>query len=1215
MLKRKKKVIAKVMATTMLATTIATTFGIEAKADSISPRTAVSSSKISGSDRYKTAVEISKNYSSSSKHAVIVNGQKGIVDALTATPYASLKNAPILMTQSNKLNADTKAELTRRGIKTVDIVGGVNSVNDSVKSEIQAMGITVNRIAGSSKYDTALEVAKKIDAISDISKIAVANGEVLADAVSVAAPAAQNEMPIILAHPKNGLDDKTKSYINGEGVSTSYVIGGTNSVSNTTQNSLPGTKKRLEGSGRQDTNAAVVKEFYTSNSYDNVYVTKSGQVNTQDEIADALAVGVLAAKEQDPVMIVGKSLANSQANLLADKSFTKVTEIGNGIPNASMESIKNTQNTVKEVTTVSALNSALESAKDGDTINFKPSSTVAENVKLSTNRNVTVNLDGTHSKPVTVDMENATLNINGNISEKVSVDAIKTLKVKSGVTVKHLEIKSGAKNASVTNSGTVTTFDVLATGVKISGSGNITTLNPYNDTNFDNVTGNIGNIDASKPVSQVTVQNGKELVIRFSKSVDPQTVLNGDKLKNSNIVITKIGTAQTITGTEAKAELDDSRRTLTITPQTTEYFDGNYGLEIKDVTSNSVKLDTYNTTFFANDTVAPQISSVEFNQNTNKFEINLSEPVVNLDGLVLRINDKSIPVGVEAAGTSTAVLDSSKKKITIIRTDSIAELGKTANIYIARIKDAAGNIMQSYNSSVSVSKSDLNIESVSALANDKIRVKFNKALSADSDTKITGASNRGIVVNKSNDSNTNKIDYIKSIAKTSSSVDDTGRTYDITLNDVLGSNSSQSLKVVVSKDAYKDKTGLTIGSVTRDVTINKDTTKPTVTSTVLNTSSDAIEVTFNEAITKPAVDNTKIKLMKNTLPVDISSFEVENDKTLVIKCNAETTSGKLNAGNYQVHFKEGSIQDLSGNEIVAVNTSIIEVTETSTPSKPLDINVYAEGESIPATSGIPSGFALKDNEFLVVAPDGRKFDTDMFGSGKKPNEHFKIDIKNTLTTLPENTEISFIDNGYNEIKVSLPDDYVKETGTYTLDISGLVLEKDGDNSIETKKNDRSIHLIDNSAPTLQTAKLETVKNSNGDISKYELRLVFDDEIQLVDASDLDYDTEHDKNINLLLPSLEIKTGSNIYDKNLAYNCKYQVKSNNKKEVIVLIDPSDVKDDTSWKNTLGSSSTSTLAITSELNLIRDTDSIEKDGSKLKAKKVNAITISKTSRVDK
>ncbi|MFR8152428.1 MAG: cell wall-binding repeat-containing protein, partial [Romboutsia timonensis] len=208
MLKRKKEIIAKVMATTMLASTLTSTFTTNVSAAEPQTKATVSETTIAGDDRYKTAVEISKNYSSTSKHAVIVNGQKGIVDALTATPYASLKKAPILMTQSTKLNADTKKELTRRGVKTVDIVGGVNSVSDAVKAEIEAMGITVNRIAGNSKYETSLEVAKRIDAISDVSKIAVANGEVLADAVSVAAPAAQNKMPIILAHPTNGLDAK-----------------------------------------------------------------------------------------------------------------------------------------------------------------------------------------------------------------------------------------------------------------------------------------------------------------------------------------------------------------------------------------------------------------------------------------------------------------------------------------------------------------------------------------------------------------------------------------------------------------------------------------------------------------------------------------------------------------------------------------------------------------------------------------------------------------------------------------------------------------------------------------------------------------------------------------------------------------------------------------------------------------------------------------------
>ena len=80
-------------------------------------------------------MEISKQLKpSTSNHAVIVNGQKGIVDALTATPYASLKDAPILMTQNNKLNVDTKAELKRLKVKTVDIVGGTASVSDRCKS-------------------------------------------------------------------------------------------------------------------------------------------------------------------------------------------------------------------------------------------------------------------------------------------------------------------------------------------------------------------------------------------------------------------------------------------------------------------------------------------------------------------------------------------------------------------------------------------------------------------------------------------------------------------------------------------------------------------------------------------------------------------------------------------------------------------------------------------------------------------------------------------------------------------------------------------------------------------------------------------------------------------------------------------------------------------------------------------------------------------------
>lgn len=341
MLKRKKQIIAKVMATTMLATTLATTLPISASA--LESRAAVSVSTIAGSNRQATAVKISENGWSSSTHAVIINGYDGLVDALTATPYASLKNAPILVSKKDTLTSETKARLTSLGVKTVDIVGGTTVVSENVVKELKSMNISVNRISGTNRYTTGVAVAEAMDKISDVSKVAVVNGATgLPDAVSIAAPAADNKMPIILSNPNNGLAD-SKEFINKEDIYKSYIIGQTDAVSDAVMNSLPGTKVRLGGARRQETNAKVISEFYTSSSLSNIYVAKSGQVEKADELVDALAVGVLAAKNDVPVMIVGKTLDYSQESLLKNKSFSRITQVGEGIPSASIDAIRNTQ--------------------------------------------------------------------------------------------------------------------------------------------------------------------------------------------------------------------------------------------------------------------------------------------------------------------------------------------------------------------------------------------------------------------------------------------------------------------------------------------------------------------------------------------------------------------------------------------------------------------------------------------------------------------------------------------------------------------------------------------------------------------------------------------------------------------------------------------------------------------------------------------------------
>ncbi|MGX4598573.1 cell wall-binding repeat-containing protein [Faecalimicrobium sp. JNUCC 81] len=92
-----------------------------------------------------------------------------IPDALSATPFVYLKNAPILLTEKDNLNYDTKAELRRLGVQKVYIVGGEAVVSDNVKKQLESNSISVERIKGDTRYETSLKVAQKIDSIYGVS--------------------------------------------------------------------------------------------------------------------------------------------------------------------------------------------------------------------------------------------------------------------------------------------------------------------------------------------------------------------------------------------------------------------------------------------------------------------------------------------------------------------------------------------------------------------------------------------------------------------------------------------------------------------------------------------------------------------------------------------------------------------------------------------------------------------------------------------------------------------------------------------------------------------------------------------------------------------------------------------------------------------------------------------------------------------------------------
>ena len=136
------------------------------------------------------------------------------------------KKAPILLTDKDGLNKATANEIKRLGAKNVIMIGGDAVLSSKVEKDLKAMKLNIDRVKGNTREETALVIAKRLDGIKDVSEIAVVNGTTgLADAVSIAAVAAERHMPIILANPKNGLSVSEK-FIKAESIKSSFIIGG-----------------------------------------------------------------------------------------------------------------------------------------------------------------------------------------------------------------------------------------------------------------------------------------------------------------------------------------------------------------------------------------------------------------------------------------------------------------------------------------------------------------------------------------------------------------------------------------------------------------------------------------------------------------------------------------------------------------------------------------------------------------------------------------------------------------------------------------------------------------------------------------------------------------------------------------------------------------------------------------------------------------------------
>lgn len=271
-------------------------------------------SVFAGVDRYKTSVEVSKNgFKDGSKNLVLVSGEnESLVDGLTATPLAATLDAPILLTSKNNIPDVVIEEIERLGAKNIYIVGGENSVSSAISDKLEKYyGKNVTRIEGEDRYETSIKVSEEVvKNNNDKVDVFIVGGSGLADALSVSPVAGSKKSPIILTNKENlSIDSK---YFLSKYANSTYMIGGKSHISNNISRDIVNlglTTKRLSGENRQDTNAAIIKEFYGVDKElyndDCLVVAKSND----GSLVDALSAGAYASKVNAPIVLAGSELS------------------------------------------------------------------------------------------------------------------------------------------------------------------------------------------------------------------------------------------------------------------------------------------------------------------------------------------------------------------------------------------------------------------------------------------------------------------------------------------------------------------------------------------------------------------------------------------------------------------------------------------------------------------------------------------------------------------------------------------------------------------------------------------------------------------------------------------------------------------------------------------------------------------------------------------
>jgi putative cell wall-binding protein len=162
--------------------------------------------RIAGADRYETAARLAGAFVDvrGFGHRIIVAAGEHPIpdrqwpDALVGTPAAMAWSAPLLLVRPSAIPPATEAVIRDLAPQRAVVLGGPATIDDGVQAALRAHVPTVDRIAGSDRYATAVAIADAIGTAPGV--VVIATGQRFPDALA-AGPAAVAWGGVVLLTP------------------------------------------------------------------------------------------------------------------------------------------------------------------------------------------------------------------------------------------------------------------------------------------------------------------------------------------------------------------------------------------------------------------------------------------------------------------------------------------------------------------------------------------------------------------------------------------------------------------------------------------------------------------------------------------------------------------------------------------------------------------------------------------------------------------------------------------------------------------------------------------------------------------------------------------------------------------------------------------------------------------------------------------------------